>query len=129
MDDQDRTAPTGLIVPIPEHLVPTIFEVVERQLEIACDGTWNDMQRIRVLEAARFWEAFMANTVTAKQIAELAKSAADWIQPRWPQTTEAVRDVEKLLAETRELLELHDRALAIAREQEAQEPAPEDDEM
>jgi hypothetical protein len=55
--------------------------------------------RIRVLEAARLWEGFMAKTLTPQQIAEVAMLAVQWIHPDWPTDLEGVDKVEKLLAE------------------------------
>jgi hypothetical protein len=109
--------PAGVVVPIPEHLISSMFEALDSELMRACDGTWNDTRRLRVLEAARIWEGFMAKALTPPQIAEVALQAVRWIEPPWPETIEDVGNVEKLLAEARELLHLRDRALAaVARE-------------
>ena len=108
----DPTSPTDFVVPIAEHLIPSIYEAVESKLEQACDNAWGDETRIRVLEAARLWERFMAKTLAPQQIADVALLAVQWIQPHWPKDLEAVDKVEKLLAEARELIELHDRAIA-----------------
>ena len=106
--------PPGFVVPIPEHLISTIFEAIESELERACDGTWNDTRRLRVLEVARIWDGFMAKNLTPPQIAEVALQAVQWIEPHWPETIEDVSEVEKLLAEARELIEVRDRAMAAA---------------
>jgi hypothetical protein len=106
--------PAGVVVPIPEHLVSSMFEAIESELERACDGTWNDTMRLRVLTAARIWDGFMTKTLTPHQLAEVALQAVRWIEPPWPQAIEDVGNVEKLLAEARELLELRDRAMAAA---------------
>jgi hypothetical protein len=105
------TSPTDFVVPIAEHLTPSIYEAVEAKLERACDNAWDDTMRIRVLEAARLWEGFMAKTLTPQQIAEVALLAVQWIQPHWPTDLEGIDQAEKLLAEARELIELHDRAI------------------
>jgi hypothetical protein len=102
------------MVAIPEHLVPTLFQAIENELEQACDGTWSDTRRLRVLAVARIWDGFMAKTLTPTQIAEVALQAVQWIEPHWPETIEDVSEVEKLLAEARELIELRDRAMAAA---------------
>jgi hypothetical protein len=102
------------MVAIPEHLVPTMFQAIESELERACDGSWNDMRRLRVLAVARVWDGFMAKSLTPAQIAEVALQAVQWIEPHWPETIEDVGEVEKLLAEARELIELRDRAMAAA---------------
>jgi hypothetical protein len=106
--------PAGVVVPIPEHLVSSVFEALDSELMRACDGTWTDTRRLRVLAVARIWEGFMAKTLTPPQIAEVALQTVQWIQPPWPQTIEDVGNVEKLLADARELIELRDRALAAA---------------
>ncbi len=106
--------PPGFVVPIPEHLISTMFETIESELERACDGTWSDTRRLRVLEVARIWDAFMAKALTPHQIADVALQAVQWIEPPWPRTIEDVGNVEKLLAEARELIEVRDRAMTAA---------------
>jgi hypothetical protein len=108
------TQPAAFVVPIPEHLISTMFETIESELERACDGAWNDAMRLRVLAVARIWDGFMTKTLTPPQIAEVARQAVQWIEPPWPETIEDVGNVEKLLAEARELLELRDHAMAAA---------------
>ncbi len=111
----DRHEPASFAVPIPEHLIPTMFEAIGSELERACDGAWDDTMLRRVLEVARIWLGFEAKTLTPPQIAEVALQAVQWIEPHWPMTIEDVGNVEELLAEARELIEVHDRAIAAGR--------------
>ena len=110
MSGSSRSA--GFVVPIPEHLISSIYEAVENDLRAACDGPWSDAKRNRVLEAGRIFTSFMEKTLTPQEIAVVALLAVEWIEPLWPKDLEAVDKVEKLLAEARELIELHDRAIA-----------------
>ena len=112
----DTSGPASYTVPIPEHLISTMVEAIEGELERACDDAWSDGSRTSVLKAARLWDSFMAKTLTPSQIAEVALQAVQWIEPLWPKTIEDVDRAERALAETRELIALHDRAIAAARE-------------
>jgi hypothetical protein len=68
----DSSEPASFAVPIPEHLIPTIVEAIEGELERACDDAWSDGSRTSVLKAARLWDSFMAKTLTPSLIAEVA---------------------------------------------------------
>jgi hypothetical protein len=67
-----------------------------------------------VIEAVHVRDAFVAGSLTPQQTAELADGAASWLAPQWPKSTGEADEVERLLGAARELLELRDRALAVA---------------
>jgi hypothetical protein len=116
MDTPEPTESADPVVPIPEHLRPTILDVVERQIEFAADNAWNTSTRNRIVAAVHLWEATVASTLTAAQTVTVADLAIAWIEPRWPKNADAVINVAKLLEEARELIDLRDRALALAHE-------------
>jgi hypothetical protein len=91
----DSSGPACFAVPIPEHLIPTIVEAIEGELERACDDAWSDGSRTSVLKAARLWDGFTAKTLTLSQIAEVALQAVQWIEPLWPKTIEDVDRAER----------------------------------
>jgi hypothetical protein len=103
-------------VPIPEHLLATIHEVVEKQIEIAADDDWSTKTRDRIAAAVHLWETTVAKQLTAPETVTVADLAIAWIEPHWPKNATAVDNVALLLEEARELIELRDRALGIARE-------------
>jgi hypothetical protein len=41
----DSSGPASFAVPIPEHLISTMVEAIEGELERACDDAWNDGSR------------------------------------------------------------------------------------
>ena len=53
-------------------------------------------------------DRFVAGTLTAAQIAELAARAADWLHPSWPESVEDADEVGRLLGIARQLFELRD---------------------
>ncbi len=110
MDDQDRTAPADLIVPIPEHLVFAFEEWIAENIRRACDSA---EPHDAAIDAVHLRDAFVAGSLTSAQTAELAANAADWLQPQWPKNPEDADEVERLAATTRELLELRDHALTV----------------
>jgi hypothetical protein len=103
-------------VPIPDHLMPTVREVVEHQIEDASDRDWSEATRDRIVAAVHLWEATVHGTLTAAQTVIVADLAIAWIEPMWPKNAQAASNVAKLLDEARELIDLRDRALALARE-------------
>jgi hypothetical protein len=116
MDTPEPTESADAVVPIPEHLLPTILDVVERQIEFAADEAWSTETRDRIVAAVHLWEATVAGTLTAAQTVIVADLAIAWIEPMWPKNNQAASNVAKLLEETRELIDLRDRALALAHE-------------
>jgi hypothetical protein len=116
MDTPEPTQSSSPIVPIPEHLLPAIREVVEYQIENAADRAWSEATRDRIVAAVHLWEATVAGTLTAAQTVTVADLAIAWIEPMWPKNTPAASNVAKLLEEARELIGLRDRALALAHE-------------
>lgn len=116
MDNAEPTQSSSPIVPIPEHLLPTILEAVEQQIEIAADRVWDEATRDRIVAAVHLWEATVAGTLTAAQTVTVADLAIAWIEPVWPKNAQAASNVAKLLEEARELIGLRDRALALAHE-------------
>jgi hypothetical protein len=116
MDNAEPTQSSSPIVPIPEHLLPAIREVVEYQIENAADQEWNEATRDRIVAAVHLWEATVAGTLTAAQTVTVADLAIAWIEPMWPKNTRAASNVAKLLEEARELIDVRDRALALAHE-------------
>jgi len=114
MDTPEPTEP----VPIPAQLFPTILEVlrhsvgVESEL-IGDEPSTEDVDRLA--EATDLCKAAVAGTLTASQTVFVADLAVAWIEPMWPKNLKDVDNVTKLLAEARELIELRDRAVEVAR--------------
>lgn len=116
MDTLEPTDPSAPVVPIPEYLFPTILEVAKEQVRIATDDDWDQATLESIAAAVDVWRATVAGNLTAAQTVTVVDLAIGWIEPHWPKNTRAVDDVAKLLAEARELIELRDRALAVALE-------------
>jgi hypothetical protein len=114
MDNAEPTQSSSPIVPIPEHLMPTVREVIEHQIENAADQDWNEATLDRIAAAVHLWEATIVGTLTAAQTVTVADLAIAWIEPMWPKNNQAASNVAKLLEEARELIDLRDRALALA---------------
>jgi hypothetical protein len=121
MNISDRTESQPPHVPIPDHLNFALLEVVEQGIREAADQPESDRQRVEVSQAVHLRDAYMTRSLTPAQLAELAGRAAQWLQI-WPENAEQVKEVERLLGVTRDLLELGGRALALAHEQG--EPVP-----
>ena len=103
-------------VPIPEHLSGFVLEAIEEAIREAAEDSASSETRQAVIKAVHYYDGFMNKSLTAGQTAELAHRAAGWLWPRWPRTVEEADEVAALLAATRDLLELRDRAVVVAAE-------------
>jgi hypothetical protein len=126
MNIPDRTESQLPHVPIPDHINFALLEVVEQGIREAADQPESDRQRVEVSQAVHLRDALMTGSLTPAQAAELAGRAAQWLQI-WPRSPEEVKEVQRLLDVTRDLLELRGRALALAREQGEPIPYQQDD--
>jgi hypothetical protein len=113
MDISDRIESEVSLV-IPGHLVFAFEEWIAELIRRAGDSADSPEAQEAVIKAVHLRDGFVAGSLRPVQTAELAAGAADWLQPQWPKDPEAVGDVERLAAFTRELLELRDHALAVA---------------
>jgi hypothetical protein len=102
------------LVAIPEHLAFAVEEWIAEQIRRACDRADSPEAQAAVIRAVHVRDGFVAGSLTPAQMAEVAEGAAGWLQPHWPKDPGEVREVERLAALTRELLELRDHALAVA---------------
>ena len=103
-------------VPIPEHLTGYVLEAIEEAIREAAEDSGSSEMRQAVIKAVHYYDGFVNKSLTAGQTAELAHRAAGWLWPRWPRTVEEADEVAALLAATRDLLELRDRAMVVAAE-------------
>jgi hypothetical protein len=114
MDISDRIESEVPGVAIPAHLVFAFEEWIAQQIRAACDRHDSPENQGSVIEAVHVRDAFVAGSLTPRQTAELADGAASWLAPQWPTSTGEADEVERLVAATRELLELRDHATALA---------------
>jgi hypothetical protein len=114
MDDSDRTAWRESPVVVPEHLVFAIEEWLQERFRRACDDHRDQEMFPVVAELFGLHRALADGSLTPAQTAELADGAADWLQPLWPTDLEEADEAARLLAATRGLLALRDRARAAA---------------
>jgi hypothetical protein len=114
MDISDRIESQEPCVAIPAHLVFAFEEWIAEQIRQACDRHDDPENQHSVIEAVHVRDAFVAGSLTPRQTAELADGAAGWLAPQWPKKTREADEVERLVGATRELLELRDRARAVA---------------
>jgi hypothetical protein len=106
IESRDRLAIAG-------HLVFAFEEWIAELIRQACDGD-SPGTRDAVIKAVHFHDAFATGSLSPAQLAELAEGAAGWMEPKWPSDPAEADEVERLLGVSRELLELRDRALAAA---------------
>lgn len=117
MDIPDRTWPAPLLVA--DHLVPILRDAADDALDRACDngGEWNDEIRRRVLAAARRHELLAVGCLPPIGVAELAQAALDITDPPGePATIREAADRLGSVGVSWQLIELRDRALALAQE-------------
>jgi hypothetical protein len=112
MNTPDRTESQPPHVPIPDHLNFALLEVVEQGIREAADQPESDRQRIEVSQAVHLRDAYMTNSLTPAQTADLAQRAAQWLQ-NWPNDPKDTEEVERLLGVTHDLLVVRDYALAV----------------
>jgi hypothetical protein len=113
MDISDRIESRDSLA-IPEHLVFAFDDWISEIFRRALDTGDEVEGRAAATKAVHLHEAFVAGTLTPAQLADLTQSAAHWMEPRWPSDPGDADTVARLLDVSRELLELRDRALAIA---------------
>jgi hypothetical protein len=113
MDIPDRIESRDSLV-IPEHLVFAFDDWISELFRRALDAGDEVEGRAAAIKAVHVHDAFVAGTLTPAQLAELTQSAAHWMEPRWPSDPGDADTVARLLDVSRELLELRDRAQAIA---------------
>jgi hypothetical protein len=116
MNIPDRTESQQSHVSIPDHLGFALLEVVDQGIREAADQPESDRQRIEVSQAVHLRDAYLTNSLTPAQTAELAQRAAQWLQ-NWPNDPMDTEEVKRLLHVAHDLLVLRDHALAIAHEQ------------
>jgi hypothetical protein len=112
MDDSDGIEPRDSLA-IPEHLVFAFDEWTTELITQACDSHSTEDSEA-VSDGVHLRDAFLARSLTPAQLAKLAEGAAEWMEPRWPKEPDQAEEVERLLGVARDLLELRDRALAVA---------------
>lgn len=113
MDISDRIESRDSLV-IPEHLVFAFEDWISELFRRALDTSDEVEGRAAAIKAVHLHEAFVAGTLAPAQLADLAQSAAHWMEPCWPSDPGDADTVARVLDVSRELLELRDRAQAIA---------------
>jgi hypothetical protein len=112
MNIPDRTESQLSHVSIPDHLNFALLEVVDQGVREAADQPESDRQRIEVSQAVHLRDAFLTESLTPAQVAELAQRAAQWLQ-NWPRDPQDTEEVKRLLNAAHDLLVLRDYALAV----------------
>lgn len=116
-------------VEIPRHLLPALSAAAVLEVELACDGEWEDGRLGRVEDAVHMRDALAAGSCTREQVRVLASRAAAMqgevaqseaeasaaslpvtIEAGWPVTVEQADVLYKRAGLTRSLVELRDAA-------------------
>jgi hypothetical protein len=113
VDISDRIESRDSLV-IPEYLVFAFEDWISELFRRALDTGDEVEGRAAAINVVHLQDAFVAGSLTPAQLAELAEGAAHWMEPRWPSNPGDADTVARLLDVSRELLELRDRARAIA---------------
>ncbi len=114
-------------VEIPRQLLPALRAAAELEVEMACEGEWEDDQLGRVEEAVHAHDALAAGTCSRQQVRVLASRAAAMqgdaaqsdaeaeatrmpvtIGAGWPVTVEQAEVLCERVQMTRSLIELRD---------------------
>jgi hypothetical protein len=116
-------------IKIPGHLLPALRAAAALEVELACDGEWEDGQLCRVEAAVHMRDALAAGNCTREQLSVLAARAAAMqgevaqseaeasaaslpvtIEAGWPVTVPQAEVLCKRVRLTRSLIELRDAA-------------------